>query len=247
MRISGLAGGKDDSVITYSIDKAADVTVRKEGISQALDGIDVTYNARGADVTVRLNTIGPCNISNGAAAIAASLALGASVKDMEEGLSGFSPLGGRMEVVRINGVTILDDTYNANPDSVAAALKTLKAAGGRKVAVLGDMLELGEASAPSHREIGALAAALSVDILVAIGLWSKETTEGALSSLRYSGRQASGLGESSVRGFGEKKEAALYLNGILKKGDTVLIKGSRAVGLETIVEGLKNGPQFVLA
>ena len=165
---------------------------------------------------------------NGAAAIAATLALGAPLEDMAEGLRAYSPVKGRMTVVVAGGLTILDDTYNANPESMASALRTLGAARGRKVAVLGDMLELGEASESEHASIGALAAGVGVDVLVAIGALSARTAEGARSA-----------GLRAVFDFRDKKTALASLRAIVAEGDTVLVKGSRGVALEDVVEGLK--------
>ena len=115
---------------------------------------------------------------------------------------------------------------------MAAALLTLKRATGRKIAVLGDMLELGEASVNAHREAGKMAAEYGIDMVVAIGAFSKEITEGASSG---------GLSPGRVMGFGGKMDAVKALKGLLREGDSILVKGSRAVALEEVVETLKRG------
>jgi UDP-N-acetylmuramoyl-tripeptide--D-alanyl-D-alanine ligase len=125
----------------------------------------------------------------------------------------------------------LDDTYNANPASVVAALYTLRdvAAEGRRVAVLGDMLELGEAEASLHAEVGEAAARLGVELLVAVGPRSRHTAEAAQKG-----------GVSTVVVAEDAEEAARLLPGLVRAGDTVLVKGSRGMKMEqalaTIVE-----------
>ncbi|MFQ5735350.1 MAG: UDP-N-acetylmuramoyl-tripeptide--D-alanyl-D-alanine ligase [Thermodesulfobacteriota bacterium] len=218
------------NAVTYSLKGAADVRVRR-CTEAGLAGTTVTYVVRGRDVTVRLSAPGLVNVMNGVAAIAASLPLGAGEKDVEEGLGSFVPAKGRMEVIRAGGaggVAVLDDTYNANPESVAAALDTLRKAGGRKVAVLGDMLELGPSSRDEHREAGRLAGTLGIEVVVAVGSYAADLLEGAASA-----------GAREVYGFNSREEAAAALGGLIKRGDTVLVKGSRAVGLEYITDWLK--------
>jgi UDP-N-acetylmuramyl pentapeptide synthase len=146
---------------------------------------------------------------------------------MEEGLSSFLPAKGRMGVFRFGGLTVLDDTYNANPESVAEALATLKKVRGRKVAILGDMLELGAAARKEHREAGRLAGTLGIDMVVAIGGYATDLIEGAADA-----------GVRSAYGFNGRQEAVEALGKLLRTGDTVLVKGSRAMGLERIVEAL---------
>ncbi len=224
-----VAGGNGKAV-TYSMEKDADVRV-KGYEAVGLGSIVAVYDVRGAEVAARINSPGVANVINGAAAIAATLPLGATPADMTEGLASFSNAHGRMEVLNVNGLTVLDDTYNANPESVGAALRTLVNARGRKIAVLGDMLELGEASKTEHRTIGRLAGEAGVDIVVAIGEWSKEVADGFTPASK---------GGAKALFFSEKKEAIEALKGLLKEGDNVLVKGSRATALEKVVEGLKD-------
>ena len=218
--------------VTFSLKDRADVRAMDYSVEEGFGGIRVTYEVRGERLKVRLNTPALCNVSNAAAAICAAVSLGATLKEAGEGLASGIAAHGRMEVVRINGLTVLDDTYNANPESVAAALLTLKRATGRKIAVLGDMRELGEASVNAHREAGKMAAEYGIDMVVAIGAFSKEITEGASSG---------GLSPGRVMGFGGKMDAVKALKGLLREGDSILVKGSRAVALEEVVETLKRG------
>lgn len=221
--------GDMKGAVTYSLERKSDVTVTRCA-ERGLAGLGVTYDVRGRSVAVEFSTPGSSNIINGAAAIAAALPLGVEPADIAEGLSSFAPSKGRMEVVRLAGLTVIDDTYNANPESVAAALRTLNGAEGRKVAVLGDMLELGPSSRAEHREAGRLAGTLGIEIVVAIGSFAADLVEGAASG-----------GVKGSYGFNDRQEAESSLAGILREGDTVLVKGSRGMHLERTVEALKQG------
>lgn len=221
-------GGK---AVTYSMKKDADVKVRDYSIDESFKGMSALYEVRGSLVPVRFNSPGVTNLLNGAAAIAAVLPLDIPLKDIEEGLGSFNPVRGRMDIHKVNGITLIDDTYNANPESMEASLRTLSKCKGRKVAVLGDMLELGAVSGEEHRKIGRLAGMLGVDFVVAIGAHSGDVVEGAASA-----------GVKGSYGYRDKKEAMEPLRGIIREGDSVLVKGSRAVGLEEIVEEIKGRP-----
>ena len=217
-----------ENIVTYSVKGKADVTVKGCRTEAGLAGMEVVYGIRGKVLPVRFSSPGASNMINGAAAAAAALALGAPLEDIREGLEGFRTIKGRMHVLKAGGFIVLDDTYNANPESVAVALKTLAAAGGRKIAVLGEMLELGEDAAAEHEKIGRLAGELNVEVVVAVGPGASAVADGAR-----------GAGVKSVYGFGDKAESLAALKGIVREGDTVLVKGSRGVALESVVEGLK--------
>jgi len=221
------AAGTGGQTITYSMKQKADVFVEGSSTEAGLAGAKAVYIVRGKKITVRFSSPGLMNVVNGAAAIAAALPLGVPLEHMVLGLEAWTPVKGRMGLIRSGGLTVLDDTYNANPESMGSALRTLKEASGRKVAVLGDMLELGEASEEEHAGVGKLAAELGVDVLVAIGASSETTAEGA--------RRA---GLKAVFSFGSKRNALELLKRILHEGDTVLVKGSRGVALEEVVEGI---------
>lgn len=223
--------GENGNIITYSMNKAADVRVREYSTEAAYAGIRAVYEVRGAVVEVEIHTPSESAVINGAAAIAACLPFGVSAKDIEDGLGSFTPTHGRMDVVKGVGVTILDDTYNANPASMASALRTLKAAAGRKVAILGEMLELGDAASAEHHEIGRLAGELGIDVVAAIGHRAADVTEGAAMA---------GLDASHLHHYRNKKEAVAGLRFVLRQGDVVLVKGSRGAALEEIVEWLKH-------
>ena len=223
------AAGTGGQRVTWSAkDKKADVFIEDSSAEAGLAGARASYIVRGKRISVKFSAPGLMNGVNGAAAIAATLALGVPLEHMVEGLQSWAPVKGRMGLIKSGGLTVIDDTYNANPESMGSALRTLKGASGRKVAVLGDMLELGDASEAEHAGVGKLAAELGVDVLVAIGSSSATTAEGA--------RKA---GLKDVFSFGTKRNALELLKRILHEGDTVLVKGSRGVALEEVVEGLR--------
>lgn len=226
-RVVEAAKGPGETV-TFSMSGKADVQVESRDSEDPFSGPVVVYKVRGKKVEARFASPGVTSVMNGAAAVAAALALGAPLEDMAAGLSAPLAVKGRMAVVKAGGVVVLDDTYNANPESMTAALKTLAGARGRKIAVLGDMLELGDVSAAEHASIGMLAAGLGVDALVAIGEFSLNTAEAA---------RAAGVEKSF--GFASKEEALNALRAVVSDGDTVLVKGSRGVALEEVVEFLK--------
>lgn len=225
--VARLAAGLRN-VVTYSLKHRADVMVRDCSVESGLGHVDAVYRVRGADMEARINGASAANVMNGAAAIAATLHLDVSGDEIREGLRAFTPAQGRMSTIKIGPLTVLDDTYNANPASVAASLETLSTARGRKVAILGDMLELGEASLIEHGKIGRLAGSLGVDAVVAIGEWSKAVCEGAMEA---------GLKEAHA--FKDKREASGCIEGLLREGDTVLVKGSRGLRLEEVVDAVR--------
>ncbi|MEE9614323.1 MAG: UDP-N-acetylmuramoyl-tripeptide--D-alanyl-D-alanine ligase, partial [Thermodesulfobacteriota bacterium] len=233
MKIADRAGLKGDRMITFGLAGFAEVRIKcfsRNGANVA-NTIDTVYEIRGEDVEVRLNSPWSCNVYNGAAAAAAALSLGVRVDEIREGLTSYLPMPGRMEVLDLDGLTVFDDTYNANPESVTAALKTLSSVGtGLKVAVLGDMLELGKVSSEAHHEIGQLSAELGLDVLLCVGEWAAAISEGA---------RDGGMEKENIHCFDDNRGALEMLRSSLGKGDTVLIKGSRAVRMEELVEGLK--------
>jgi UDP-N-acetylmuramyl pentapeptide synthase len=140
----------------------------------------------------------------------------------------------RMERLKIGSITVFNDAYNANPPSMRAALEVLAdtAAAGHRIAVLGDMCELGPEEIPAHREIGQLVSSLSPDRLITVGRLAAEIHREALSR-GYPAHQAVHCGDAG--------EAASVLKGMLGEGDVVMLKASRAVHLEEILPFLTTG------
>ncbi len=177
---------------------------------------------------VRLAFAGAHNVTNALAAAGVGLALGLSSEQIVHGLEAARPAKGRCIWRTAGRLRILDDTYNANPSSVAAALQTLAASGpSRHVVVLGDMLELGELTAAAHRDMGRAVAASGAAEFVGLGRWTQTAVEAA--------RQA-GLAESHhVTTF---EDAVALLLKRLAPGDAVLVKGSRGMRMERVVDAL---------
>jgi UDP-N-acetylmuramoyl-tripeptide--D-alanyl-D-alanine ligase len=186
------------------------------------------------DGDYRVNLLGRHQVINALFAIAIGSELGLNRAEIERGLASCPGPKMRLELSEFNGVSVLDDTYNANTDSVAAALQTLKdfPCKGRRVAVLGDMAELGTQSEWAHEEIGRQAAESGVGQLFSVGKWASAVTRGA---------RVAGL--TRVIDFAEIETAAAAIKSFLKPGDVVLLKASRASRLERVGELLR-GPEL---
>lgn len=181
---------------------------------------------------VRLNVAGRHNVHNAMAAAAAATVLGVSMENIVHGLNRFAAPSGRMQLQQLSpGVVLMDDTYNANPDSMRAALETLfdSEQPGRRIAVLGDMLELGKDSDQLHRQVGALAARCA-DRLYLLGQSSQHTALGA---------REQGMAQSAIEHLDSSEEIVRRLKKPLKNGGTVLVKGSRGMRMERICEALR--------
>lgn len=215
----GMASGRP--VRTFAIDGAADVrgAVRQHGLETELD-----LHAPEGDITVTLSIPGRHNARNAVAAAAACLAAGVPLVAVSEGLAAFSGVKGRLQRrAGRQGAEILDDTYNANPDSVRAGIDVLASTIGRKLLVLGDMGEIGEASGQYHDEIGGYAKSQGIDRLFALG-------------------DASQL---AVRNFGEGAKHFCTIEKLITAVDkelgpdtTVLVKGSRFMKMERVADAL---------
>jgi UDP-N-acetylmuramoyl-tripeptide--D-alanyl-D-alanine ligase len=214
--------------ITFGIQNKADVSASR--IRQDAACADFTLVADGRTADVRLRAPGTHNIYNALAAAAAALAVDMPLDAVKYGLDDFSPVAMRSEIKEIQGRTVLADYYNANPASMEAAINTLisLSEGRKSIAVLGDMLELGQAAPGSHREIGLAAARAGVDIVITVGALAKHIGEGALEG---------GMPNERVLEAPTHAEAAELLKKLSRPGDVVLIKGSRGMKMEKILEG----------
>ena len=199
---------------------------------------DVAFDAAGSrfvvhagdrSAQVRLPVPGRHMIRNALLAIAVGTVFGVSPEECAAGLAAVSLTGGRLEQKNIRGIQVIDDSYNANPDSMVAALQTLAAmpATGRRIAVLGKMNELGAESERGHRRVGEAAGREKIDCLVAVGPGAGPIADAA-----------TGAGVGEVIRVATTGEAADLLRTLAKPGDLLLVKGSRSVKMETIVEGL---------
>jgi UDP-N-acetylmuramoyl-tripeptide--D-alanyl-D-alanine ligase len=222
-------------VLRFGIESAA--AVRAEEIASRTHGTRFTLVLPGERLPVLLPLPGRFMVLNALAAAAVGHLAGLSGVEIARGLEGFRPPPARMRVLGISGgVTLIDDTYNANPRSMAAAIQTLAQLAGtaRSVLVAGDMLELGEQAANLHREIGVLAARVGITRLYATGQHAASVCQGA-------GEAAAG--EIECMNCDDKTQIAEKLRRWLRPGDWVLVKGSRGMKMETVVDGLVADPR----
>ncbi len=185
-------------------------------------------------VRIELPVPGRHNVYNALAATALALHLGVSPDAIAAGLATASLSSMRMQVFEsASGITVINDAYNANPVSMRAAIETLSdmQTTGRRIAVLGDMAELGSLTEVAHFRIGEQVARLPIDVLVTVGSRAERIAQGA---------RAEGMSADHVRACVEAPEAVEVLDDILASGDVVLVKASRIMGLEAIAEGIVN-------
>ena len=184
----------------------------------------------GATADVHLRIAGRHNVANALAAAAAAHAVGVGVEAVVAGLGAALPVGSRMRVCALaSGVTVVDDTYNANPASVAAALRSLREVPARRrIAVLGDMLELGAASGELHHAIGRLAAEIGLDALYLFGEHAAATVAGARAV-------DAGFARDVVQVLPSHAAIAAAVSATARAGDWVLVKGSRGQRMEEVV------------
>jgi UDP-N-acetylmuramoyl-tripeptide--D-alanyl-D-alanine ligase len=217
--------------ITFAVDKggihkAADVTAKN--ITRGHTGcfsFDLVY--KNTHTSVHLPLIGEHNVANALAAAACCLALDVNLEKIKGGLETVVNVAGRMQIKPgLNDSCIIDDTYNANPGSVRAAIDALAGMEGKRLLILGDMAELGEQSEALHREIGEYIKNKNIDDVFTVGLWSAMVSTGK-------GKQA--------RHFSSKAEVVAASKKILQKNCVVLVKGSRSSGMEDVVNGLVAG------
>jgi UDP-N-acetylmuramoyl-tripeptide--D-alanyl-D-alanine ligase len=227
-RVAGMRARSRARVLTVSARGEADV--RAVEVVEAPDGaITVTLEARGRRQTARLAFAGRHNVVNVLCAAGVGLALGVPLPDVAAGLETARPVKGRSLWREAGGVRLLDDTYNANPASVMAALETLKGARSarRLVVVLGDMLELGDLAPVAHREMGEAVVRAGAAEFVGVGRHALAAVDAA---------RAAGLGEAHHTTTFEDTVALLLKR--LAPGDAVLVKGSRGMRMERVVDAL---------
>jgi UDP-N-acetylmuramoyl-tripeptide--D-alanyl-D-alanine ligase len=210
--------------------RAANADVRLVKIvSHDARGVSAVVSVLGREYPMQLPVVGLHNAMNGCAALAVSLALGVPVETALKGLSTARPPGRRLRLTPIPGIdaTLLDDCYNANPHSTIAAVDTLKelVPAPNRIAVLGDMRELGADEVSGHRSVGEAAARADVKLLVAFGTASREIAEGA---------RLAGLDSSRILHTSDPSSAADRVRAVLTAHDLVLVKASRGTRLERV-------------
>jgi UDP-N-acetylmuramoyl-tripeptide--D-alanyl-D-alanine ligase len=236
--VSALGDDFEGPVVRFAVGDGAAAEVRAEEVR-----IDEHGNAAfrlhvgGATAPVHLRIAGRHNVGNALAAAAAAHAVGVGVEAITTGLGAALPVGSRMRVRTLaNGVTIVDDSYNANPASVAAALRSLREAPARRrLAVLGDMLELGATASDLHRDIGRLAAELGIDALYLFGEHAAATAQSARAAAGDAHASGGTLAPGAVHVLTTHAAIAAAVADVARAGDWVLVKGSRAQRMEEVV------------
>jgi UDP-N-acetylmuramoyl-tripeptide--D-alanyl-D-alanine ligase len=217
---------------TFGLDAGSDVFARDLEFTDRGMRFRMTFCGSGDTVDVGLPLWGEHNVLNALAASAVAECLGVSPCDIAEALALVRRIPMRMEPLIWNGVTVINDAYNANPASLRAAVDTFCRipSTGRRGVVVGDMLELGRYADDAHREAGRYIAEAGLDYLVAVGEYAGQVRTGAVEG---------GMQEEKALAAGDLAEAAVTVRRIMRAGDAVLMKASRSVGLEKLLGNVK--------
>jgi UDP-N-acetylmuramoyl-tripeptide--D-alanyl-D-alanine ligase len=220
-------------VVTFGIE--CDATVRATRVAdRGIDGMTALVTTPRGDLELSTPLVGRGNLANVLAATAVAVEFDVPLATIADRARWLRPAAHRGEVVRLpSGVTVIDDSYNANPTATARALDVLAgaSASGRRIAILGEMLELGAHTVRLHENVGRQLARMGVDVLLTVG--------GTPAAAMAKAAVTAGLAREYVRHFPESEEAAAAAAGIVRPGDLVLVKGSRGIRTDRIVERLK--------
>lgn len=218
-------------LLTFGVREGSDVRAERI-VDRGFAGFTVLIEVLGETIEANLHILGRQNIANALAAAAAAAALGTGLDEIRRGLERFRPFPRRMNMVQLrDGGVLVDDTYNANPRSMEAALRTSAALPGRGdlVAILGDMLELGGRAAEYHEAAGRLLAECGYDQLFALGRWAEVLSAGA---------RAEGMEAKNIHLCGSRQEIVEAIGKTLKPEDRILVKGSRGMAMELISDAI---------
>jgi UDP-N-acetylmuramoyl-tripeptide--D-alanyl-D-alanine ligase len=200
--------------------RAENIVVDADGVRFAVQGVQI-----------KSGLVGRHSVSNILAALALGAEWGIDLQSGADAVAKVVPLGRRLLVVKLRGITLIDDCYNSNPTSLVAALQILHDYPAvRRIAVLGDMNELGAHAIPAHQAGGELAAKLGIDRLYLVGDFAPYYQEGAM---------LAGMFGSSIKVFASKEELMGELMNEIYSGDVILVKASHAEGLETVSDAIK--------
>ena len=231
-RVRAMAARTRARVLFYGLDPRADLYA-DEIVSRGLSGVSFRAHWKGDELTIKLPLLGRHSVHTALAAAAAGLVMGMEWDEIVDGLNSDAAQLRLLTVGAESGATLIDDTYNAAPASTLAALNLLSELDGRRVAVLGDMLELGDYEEEGHRLVGRRVAEVAA-LLVTVGRRAAWIADEAL---------ASAMPAERVRRTSSPAEAVELLRGLLGRNDYVLVKGSRGVALDQIVSALQRRPE----
>ncbi len=226
-----LGGSRPFPVLWFGLDRRADIRARS--IEAAADGVSFILGFPGTEAPVRLRIPGRFMVMNALAAAASGWAAGIAPEEIVAGVEEFQPVARRMGLIHTRrGITLIDDTYNANPQSMRAAIEALCALRGdrRGILVLGDMFELGASAASLHQQVGEWAADSGISRLCVSGDFAQDYLDGAVRR---------GMRVQSMFS-GTKAALSEDLKRFLEAGDWVLVKGSRGMAMETVLDDIRN-------
>jgi len=213
--------------VTYFGENNTDAAVRASQVTEEQELLRFTVNAEDLSFPVELRLEGRHYVSDALAAVSVGLALGVEPARIRESLCLFRNMAGRQEIFEAKDCTVIKDCYNAGPESMRAALTVLGNKPGRHVAVLGDMLELGDCTQAEHYRVGRIAAE-KADILLAYGPNSGRVISGA---------RTGGMSDAKAMAFADREKIIAALKRLVKPGDVILFKGSRGMHMELVLEG----------
>ncbi len=216
---------KDIKPIYFGLNNVA-ADVQGYGVQEDEESLGFGVKGEEADFCVKLGLVGQHYISDALAAVTVGLQLGVAPEKIRESLGDFQNMEGRQEIFRAGEYTIIKDCYNAGPESMAAALNVLGKKAGRRIAVLGDMLELGVSATAEHYRVGRIAAE-KADMVFAYGPCSSRVLHGAITG---------GMSEEKARAFEDQNTLAAVLKQLAKPGDVLLFKGSHGMHMERVLE-----------
>lgn len=204
-------------------------------VDHGLFGSSARIHIGDAELQADIPLPGGHMVYNALAAACVGKLLGLTGEEIRDGIGAVRPVGGRSHIMRLAGLTVIDDCYNANPVSMRAAIDLLCSANTGKTAILGDMFELGENTAALHEKVGAYAAEKGLDRIVCIGELAEHIYRGARQAAQRDRKTAAG-----IYYFETKEEFFHKMSDVLQKGDTVLVKASHGMAFEDIVKKLEN-------
>lgn len=216
--------------------------------SDGLGGTEASFTTPNGSFTAHIPIPGIHMLDNALAGIAVGMSLSLSIREIKNGIESLRALAGRNHIVRANGYTVIDDCYNANPASMKASLDVLSQAPDRRVAILGDMFELGENAQTLHDELGLHAVQARAQLIICIGSLSEHTAAGAKRAAMQAAEQTtkqtteqaadSTSQEVHIRHFPDNESFLKEARSLLRKGDTILVKASHGMRFQELVESL---------
>jgi len=232
-RITARMGSFAGRVTTFGIERAADVHAAAV-VDRGIDGTSAHVVTPHGAVELTTPLVGRANLANVLAATAVALEFGVPLADVARRAAALRPASHRGEVVRLSrGVTIIDDSYNANPTATKRAIEVVAgSAASRRIAVIGEMLELGERAEELHADVGRAVSRAHLDAIIAVG--------GAPARALADAAVAAGMPVAAVRHVATSDEAADAVAELLRAGDLVLVKGSRGIKTDRVVDRLKS-------